>query len=205
MDSWNQGYHLTKRPSVQHISGAAKFSFCFVETDFADPVYFTPPCRLFAQITTQIVSNFLQSTWILGTRDTIWQKGLLLFGLSQIFLMFYTVIKVFFFPWQVKWSDGHSSDLYSTYQELQSFHSEVRHDRQHSKATAWTSFNPLSHTPLCISMISGVCVQGMWNAQVKGQVTETHRLKVNSHCDTALFISMYDITMVQPWRPLLQQ
>ena len=56
----------------------------------------------------------------------------------------------------------------------------------------------LSHTPLCISMISGVCVQGMWNAQVKGQVTETHRLKVNSHCDTALFISMYDITMVQP-------
>ena len=56
----------------------------------------------------------------------------------------------------------------------------------------------LSHTPLCISMISGVCVQGMWNAQVKGQVTETHRLKVNSHCDTALFFSMYDITMVQP-------
>ena len=56
----------------------------------------------------------------------------------------------------------------------------------------------LLHTPLCISMISGVCVQGMWNAQVKGQVTETHRLKVNNHCDTALFISMYDITMVQP-------
>ena len=52
--------------------------------------------------------------------------------------------------------------------------------------------------PLCISMISGVCVQGMWNAQVEGQVTETHRLKVNSHCDTALFISMCDITMVQP-------
>ena len=56
----------------------------------------------------------------------------------------------------------------------------------------------LSHTPLCISKISGVCVQGMWNAQVKGQVTETHRLKVNTHCDTALFISTYDITMVQP-------
>ena len=56
----------------------------------------------------------------------------------------------------------------------------------------------LSHTPLCISMISGVCVQGMWNAQVKGQVTEMHSLKVNSHCDTALFISMDDITMVQP-------
>ena len=53
-------------------------------------------------------------------------------------------------------------------------------------------------TPLCISMISGVCVQDMWNAHVKGQVTETHRLKANSHCDTALFISMYDITMVQP-------
>ena len=47
-------------------------------------------------------------------------------------------------------------------------------------------------------MISGVCVQGMWNAQVKGQVAETQWLKVNSHCDTALFISMYDITMVQP-------
>ena len=61
-----------------------------------------------------------------------------------------------------------------------------------------TCYPSLSHTPLCISMISGVCVQGMWNAQVKGQVTETHRLKVNSHCDTALFISMYDITMVQP-------
>ena len=47
-------------------------------------------------------------------------------------------------------------------------------------------------------MISGVCVQGMLNAQVKGQVTETQRLKVNSHCDKSLFISMYDITMVQP-------
>ena len=56
----------------------------------------------------------------------------------------------------------------------------------------------LSHTPLCISMISGVCVQGMWNAKVNDQVTETHRLKVNSHCDTASFVSMYDITMVQP-------
>ena len=62
------------------------------------------------------------------------------------------------------------------------------------ECTTWL----LSHTPLCISTISGVCVQCMWNAQVKGQVTETHRLKVNSHCDTALFISMYDITMVQP-------
>ena len=59
-------------------------------------------------------------------------------------------------------------------------------------------YHMLSHTPLCISMISGVCVQGMWNAQVKGQVTETHRLKVNSHCDTTLFISVYDITMAQP-------
>ena len=60
------------------------------------------------------------------------------------------------------------------------------------------SSKQLSHMPLCISMISGVCVQGMWNAQVKGQVTETHRLKVNSHYDSTLFISMYDITMVQP-------
>ena len=49
-------------------------------------------------------------------------------------------------------------------------------------------YGVLSHMPLCISMISGVCVQGMWNAQVKGQVTETHRLKVNSHCDTALLM-----------------
>ena len=56
----------------------------------------------------------------------------------------------------------------------------------------------LSHTPLCISIISGVCVQGMWNTHVKGQVTEMRRLKVNSNCDTALFVSMYDITMVQP-------
>ena len=62
----------------------------------------------------------------------------------------------------------------------------------------WYIYRNLSHTPLCISMTSGVCVQGMWNAQVKGQVTETHRLTVNSHCDTALFILMYDITMVQP-------
>ena len=62
----------------------------------------------------------------------------------------------------------------------------------------WQVIIYLSHTPLCISMISGVCVQGMWNAQVKGQVTETHRLKVNSHCDTTLFISVYDITMAQP-------
>ena len=47
-------------------------------------------------------------------------------------------------------------------------------------------------------MNSGVCMQGMWNAQVEGQVTETQRLNVNSHCDTALFISVYDITTVQP-------
>ena len=38
----------------------------------------------------------------------------------------------------------------------------------------WCSFNcphsiKLSHMPLCISMILGVCVQCMWNAQVKGQ------------------------------------
>ena len=56
----------------------------------------------------------------------------------------------------------------------------------------------ITHTHLCMSMISEVWVQSMWNAQVKGQVTETHRLKVNSHCDTALFISVYDITMAQP-------
>ena len=53
-----------------------------------------------------------------------------------------------------------------------------------------------THAPVHINDFRGV--QGMWNAQVKGQVTETHRLKVNSHCDTALSISMYDITMVQP-------
>ena len=34
----------------------------------------------------------------------------------------------------------------------------------------------LSHTSQCISLIAGVCVQGMGNAQVNGQVTETHRL-----------------------------
>ena len=39
----------------------------------------------------------------------------------------------------------------------------------------------LSHMPLCISMISGVCVSRVWNAQVKGQVSETHRLKVKKH------------------------
>ena len=61
----------------------------------------------------------------------------------------------------------------------------------------------LSHTPLCIWMISGVCVQGMWNAHIKGQVTETHRLKFNGHCDTTLFISVYDITMAQPQQPLV--
>ena len=43
----------------------------------------------------------------------------------------------------------------------------------------------ITHAPVHIND-SGVCVQGMWNTQVKGQVTETHRLKVNSHCDTAL-------------------
>ena len=61
----------------------------------------------------------------------------------------------------------------------------------------------LSHTPLCIWLIPGVCVQGMWNAQVKGQVTKTHRLKVNSPCDPTLFISVYDITMSQPQQPLV--
>ena len=38
---------------------------------------------------------------------------------------------------------------------------------------------------LCLSMTYGVCVQGMLNAQVWGQVTETQRLKVNSRCHTA--------------------
>ena len=51
---------------------------------------------------------------------------------------------------------------------------------------------------LYISVISGVCVQGMWKAQVYGQVTEMHGFKVNSHCDTASFISVYDITLAQP-------
>ena len=55
----------------------------------------------------------------------------------------------------------------------------------------------ITHAPVHIYDFRGVR-QDIWNAQVKGQVTETHRLKVNSHCDTALFISMYDITMVQP-------
>ena len=56
----------------------------------------------------------------------------------------------------------------------------------------------ITHAPVHINDFRGVCVQGMWNAQVKGQVTETHRLKVSSHCDIALFISVYDITMAQP-------
>ena len=57
----------------------------------------------------------------------------------------------------------------------------------------------ITHAPVHINdFTSGVCVQGMWNAQFKGQVTEMHRLKVNSYCDTALFISMYEITMMQP-------
>ena len=70
-------------------------------------------------------------------------------------------------------------------------------DPLHSRGALHTVLQCLSHTPLCISMISGLCVQGMWNAQVKSQVTETHRSKVNSYCDTALFISVYDITMAQ--------
>ena len=53
----------------------------------------------------------------------------------------------------------------------------------------------------------GVCVQDIWNAQVKGQVTEMHRLpgdrswNPGSHRDTDLLIPMYYITMVQPYRP----
>ena len=42
---------------------------------------------------------------------------------------------------------------------------------------------------------SGMCVQGMWNAQNKDQMTEIHSLKVHSNCDTALSISVCDITM----------
>ena len=47
----------------------------------------------------------------------------------------------------------------------------------------WKSI--LSHTPLCISVISGVCEQHTSNSQVAGQVAEMHRLKVkkqNHHC-----------------------
>ena len=54
----------------------------------------------------------------------------------------------------------------------------------------------ITHAPVNINDFRGA--QGMWYAQVKGQVTEMHRLKVNSHCDTAMFISEYDITMEQP-------
>ena len=61
----------------------------------------------------------------------------------------------------------------------------------------------LPHMPLCISMISGVCMLGMWNGQVKCQVTEMHRLKVNGHCDKAFFISMCGITLEPRHRPLI--
>ena len=47
-------------------------------------------------------------------------------------------------------------------------------------------------------MILEVCVHGMWNAQVKGKVTETHMLNVNSYSGKALLISMYGIMVVQP-------
>ena len=49
----------------------------------------------------------------------------------------------------------------------------------------------LSHMPLCISMISGVCVQGTWNAQLKGQVTETHSLKVNGYWHSFVYLSVW--------------
>ena len=48
-------------------------------------------------------------------------------------------------------------------------------------------------------MISGVCVQYVCESHnLTREVTETHSLKINGHCDTAVFISMYDITMAQP-------
>ena len=66
----------------------------------------------------------------------------------------------------------------------------------HSKSGEYECYS-YYHTRLCAyHWFQGVCAQ-VWNAQVKGQVTETHRLKVNSYCDTALFISIYDITMAQ--------
>ena len=49
-------------------------------------------------------------------------------------------------------------------------------------------FTALYHTPLCISMFAGVCMQNIGNAQVKGQVVETHKLKISRHCDPALFV-----------------
>ena len=53
----------------------------------------------------------------------------------------------------------------------------------------------ITHAPVHINDFRGVRARYV---KCTGQVTDTHRLKVNSHCDKALFISMYDITMVQP-------
>ena len=47
----------------------------------------------------------------------------------------------------------------------------------------------ITHAPVYINDFRGVRASYM---------KETHRLKVNSNCDTALFISLYDITMAQP-------
>ena len=60
----------------------------------------------------------------------------------------------------------------------------------------------MTHAPVHISEFR-VCVQVMWNPQVKNQVTDMHKLKANSHCDTALFISVCDVTIALSWRPLV--
>ena len=48
-------------------------------------------------------------------------------------------------------------------------------------------------------------MQGMWNAQVKDQLTEMHRLKVNGHCDTALqgYTSIATWEFIWSKRPIL--
>ena len=88
------------------------------------------------------------------------------------------------------------------YQDKYSVASRSNSDRMKSNPE---HFNTLiyqsEHCNICLANLekpSGVNVEGMWNAHVEGQVTETHGLRVNNHCDAALFISVYDITMEQP-------
>ena len=57
----------------------------------------------------------------------------------------------------------------------------VEANLQHTECllTNWAIEDQAKNT--CISIISGVCEQHLWNAQLKGQLGETHGLKVKKH------------------------
>ena len=65
----------------------------------------------------------------------------------------------------------------------------------------WLCMGFVIRAPVHINGFMDACVQYIWKAQIEGQTTEMHRLNPRNNdslCDTALFITVHGITMVEP-------